>query len=86
MVDKISVVVTFPGAKLELRNAFDYPERDPQGNPTGRSRRAAAGLFLHVAGGNSINLTGIDVDELCKAYKDLLEKPLAKQIIGELSQ
>lgn len=86
MTEKISVTQSFQGATLELRNAFDYPEKDRQtGLPTGKTAKARAGLYLHIAGGKSIDFTGIDLAGLSEAHKLLLKKPAAKGILEEIA-
>lgn len=82
---KKSVQVPFPGAALELRNNFKFPGKDKTtGLPTGQMVIAKAGLYLHVAGGRTVDLTGIDPVQLAAAYQQLLKKQLAKELLEEI--
>lgn len=87
MAEKKTVMVSFPGAALELRNEFEYPEKDPvTRQPTGKTKVATCGKFLHIAGGKSIDVTGLDLQALAQADKDLRAKPAAKAILQEIAE
>lgn len=82
---KKSVTVPFPGAALELRNNFIFPARDPATKqPTGEMALAKAGVYLHVAGGRTVDLTGINPADLADAYAKLCKKPMAKELLAEI--
>lgn len=85
MTDKISIQEGFHGGSVELRNNFDFPERDrTTGEPTGRTVKAQAGVFLHTADGKTVDITHLDITSLLKAYEKLCKKPLAKQLLEEI--
>lgn len=82
---KKSIQVPFPGASLELRNNFIFPARDSTTKqPTGEMAHAKAGMYLHIAGGRTVDLTGIDLRAAADAQDKLFKKPLAKELLAEI--
>lgn len=82
---KKSCTVPFQGASLEMRNNFKFPGRDPTTKQlTGEMVVAKAGLYLHIAGGRTVDLTGVDPVHIAEAYAKLLKKPLAKELLAEI--
>lgn len=82
---KRSITVPFPGASLEMRNNFTFPAKDPvTKQPTGEMALAKAGLYLHIAGGRTLDLTGINPADIADAYAKLVKKPMAKDLLAEI--
>lgn len=84
-VTKKIAIVPFQGGRIEVRNAYTYPERDDKGAPTGVIREARSGVFICLPGINSIEISGLDIDQLlsadiCKRFK---ENKLVQQILKE---
>lgn len=84
-VTKKIAIVPFPGGRLEVRNAYTYPERDQNGTPTGVIREARSGTFICLPGINPIEVSGLDLDDLLSATicQKLKNNKLAQQILKE---
>lgn len=86
MTDKVSIQEGFHGGAVEMRNNFDFPERDRKtGEKTGAMVKAQAGVFLHTSDGKTMDITHLDLPSLLKAYEKLCKKPLAKQLLEEIA-
>jgi hypothetical protein len=82
---KREAVIPFQGGIITIRNAFDYPERDQAGNPTGNTLKARAGVFINLPKQPAIDISGCELDTIlaaaiCKRIKD---NRLAQSILKE---
>lgn len=82
---KREAVIPFQGGHISIRNAFDYPERDQAGNPTGATLKARAGVFINLPKQSAIDLSGIELDSILAAdiCKRIKAHKLAQSILKE---
>lgn len=82
---KREAVIPFQGGQLTVRNAFDYPERDQAGNPTGNMLKARAGMFINLPKQSAVDISGLDVDQILSAdiCTKLKKHKLAQSILRE---
>lgn len=86
IVSKRVAIIPFPGGRIEIRNASDYPERDrTTGEPTGRMLKARPGTFLCLPNSDALDVSSIPLDEVL--HPGLVAKisgnKLAKSILRE---
>lgn len=84
-VAKREAIVPFQGGHISIRNAFDYPERDQAGNPTGATLKARGGIFINLPKQSAVEISGIELDQILSAdiCKRIRAHKLAQSILKE---
>lgn len=85
LVQKRVAIIPFPGGRLEVRNASDYPLRDANGTPTGAYGKARAGVFICLPNSDPLDVTSVPLDEVLHAdlFRKLQQNKLAQSILKE---
>lgn len=88
LTNKRVAIIPFPGGRLEVRNASDYPLRDANGQPTGQYGKARAGVFLCLPGGDACDISSIPLDEILhpELFKKFNQNKLVQSILKENEQ
>lgn len=88
-VDKIQLSESFPGGELVLHNGYNFPGRNKEtGELTGElvQMDPAIKLYTTVQGKVTVvDFTKIDPQALLAAYKKLIAKPKAADILREIA-
>lgn len=88
-IEKVQISESFPGGELVLHNGYNFPGRNKEtGELTGElvQMEPAIKLYTTVQGKVSVvDFTKIDPQALLNAYKKLITKPKAGEILKEIA-